>query len=205
MTLTRMASGFTLAELLIAVSIMGMIATFNITKVVYAVQTQQQKTVFKDTLGTMNAILMNGTLENPRYTGAMFLSDLSNKLNTVKICNSDAVSNGCITAGQDGGSVLPWSGYGAIKLHNGATLLGFQTSNVYGMDYILFDINGEAPPNANGEDTIELVFCYQDDFPGCQNWTNGGAVDDEFTGQRGQGTIAPGWPAARYYEILGNG
>ena len=49
-------SGFTLSELLIALAILGLIATFTIPKVLNSTDTASKQAVFKETLGMLSEI-----------------------------------------------------------------------------------------------------------------------------------------------------
>jgi prepilin-type N-terminal cleavage/methylation domain-containing protein len=52
--------GFTLAELLVTLSIIGLIATFTIPKVLYGIEETQSNAVLKDTFATFQQAMYNG-------------------------------------------------------------------------------------------------------------------------------------------------
>lgn len=68
-------SGFTIAELLIALLILGEIATFTIPKIIYAQQTQRFNAVIKEDLATVSQaiqlITLNGQLSSSMTSGAL--------------------------------------------------------------------------------------------------------------------------------------
>lgn len=141
--------GFTLAELLIALAILGEIATFTIPKILASSQQQQKKAVFKETIATFSELAYMAHLQGDR---TYFI----NNLNAVKICDTNATAQGCWAhtnnANADEGTQR---GY---VLHNGATIAGFD--HFTGANGIIMDWNGPQGPNIHGEDQIRLYICY---------------------------------------------
>lgn len=58
----KLLSGFTLAELLIALAILGVISAFAIPKILSAQQNEKKEAVTRETLGTIMAILHQGRI-----------------------------------------------------------------------------------------------------------------------------------------------
>jgi len=115
-----MKKGFTLAELLIALFIMGVLATFTIPKVITAQQNGRYKAVAKELAGTVSQAyqiyrLRNG--DNP----TMQISELTPYLNYIKVVtDSSLYVDG---APWDGGWIPACDGtQTCLKMHNGATL-----------------------------------------------------------------------------------
>lgn len=142
--------GFTLAELLIALAILGEIASFTIPKILSAQQNGQRIATFKETIGSLSAITYMGYLQGDLTTSNV-TSYYTSKLNAIKICPNNAYTEGCWT--QPGGDMEP-----GFVLHNGATLSGF--NNTGPGNGILLDWNGAAGPNVEGDDIIQLQICF---------------------------------------------
>jgi len=149
--------GFTLAELLVALMILGIIATFTIPKILYSSQQQKKIATFKEVISTVSDLAYMANLKGDT-------TYLTSNINAIKVCSSNAVTQGCWTQTDDvgaGESTEP--GY---ILHNGATVAGFNTFT--GANGIIVDWNGPDGPNTRGDDQIYLWVCY-DQGNGC--WT----------------------------------
>lgn len=151
--LKRSAFGFTLAELLISLAILGVIATFTIPKVLNSQQSAERIAVFKETIAALNEAMYMGLLEgaiDDDTIGSYF----QDHLNVVKICDSNAQTQGCWDPGSDPGGQATAPG---IVLHNGAVVAGLDDwSNGSGADTIILDWNGLESPNEHGKDQIIL-------------------------------------------------
>lgn len=109
---------FTLAELLIALLILGEIATFTIPKVLISQQNGQWKSEAKELIGSVSAAYQSYQLNNT-VTGNTNAYELTPYLNFVAI---DTVTN--LDDNVAGGSNLcNGSTRYCVKLHNGGTLL----------------------------------------------------------------------------------
>jgi prepilin-type N-terminal cleavage/methylation domain-containing protein len=152
LSLTRQiaSKGFTLAELLIALAILGEIATFTIPKILSSQQNSQRIAVFKETIGALSEITYYGYLQGDLTTSNV-TSYYASKLNTVKICSTNSFTQGCWS--HPGGDTEP-----GFVLHNGATLTGF--NNTGPGNGISMDWNGAAGPNIEGQDIIQLQICF---------------------------------------------
>lgn len=145
--------GFTLAELLIALAILGEIATFTIPKILSAQQNGQKKTVMRETVATMMAILHQGRITG-NVQSALDSTYIINNINAIKICSSNSTTEGCWTQGgmssevDEAGALLP----------NGATIAGFNNPSSSG-NGIAMDWNGAAGPNLDGDDQLDLYMC----------------------------------------------
>jgi prepilin-type N-terminal cleavage/methylation domain-containing protein len=82
---------FTLSELLIAVAILGLIATFTIPKVLVSVRNTQDKAIAKETVATIHSVLFegwqNGSI-NANTLDSDVLTVLQQKLNATSYCTS---------------------------------------------------------------------------------------------------------------------
>ena len=111
--------GFTLAELLIALGILGVVATFTIPKVLNAQQDSQWNSIAKETAGTLSGAYAAYRRQNVDVTG-MTLEDLAPYLNYVKretILSVDSYQEDPIIS-FDCSDAAKY----CYKLHNGAIL-----------------------------------------------------------------------------------
>lgn len=176
-------SGFSLAELIFAVGIYGLLMALTINKVIVTQQQTQNKAKFREAFASIHDILYEGFLDGSISDQASFVSALQRRMNMVKYCSTQSVTNGCWTSGQyravDEGTAA------GFILPTGVTVTGIAGNAGATSDWIVLDINGSTSPNTLGSDTIELVVCYRLDA-GCT------LQDGAFTGRRGSGTLTPG-------------
>jgi prepilin-type N-terminal cleavage/methylation domain-containing protein len=171
-------TGFTLAELLIALAIIGVITTFTIPKVLQSQADQQKKTVLRETISALSEILTSATrqgdYESPK-SGNYFLG----KLNALKICNTDASAQGCWNNAVQGANGE--SAERGVILHNGATIAGFNDTGGSYNNGVMIDWNGVKPPNTVGDDQLLVILCF--DQSGCSNIRG--------NGPKGPGAVGP--------------
>lgn len=156
---SRNVRGFTLAELLICLAILGEIATFTVPKILASQQNNQKTAVFKETIGAIGAAvnigLQSGALDPTTNGNTYFL----NTLNATKTCTTNSSTQGCWNTTLQGTPVAEYTEAGLI-LHNGAVVVGFtNTSNP--SEGLLIDWNGTAGPNVHGDDQLYLGYCLQ--------------------------------------------
>src|SRR5688572_255419 len=113
-------NGFTLAELLIALGILGVIATFTIPKVLQNQQSSEKKAVFRETIAALSDITYTGNISG-ELTRDNISTFIFQKMNAVTICPADASTQGCwpnthpsFNAGE--------TTEGGATLHNGAVI-----------------------------------------------------------------------------------
>ena len=188
------SSGFTLSELLIALAILGLIATFTIPKVIQSVDASHQRALIKDTYSALNQILYEGHLDGTIRNQADFKAAAIQKLNAVQVCNTNVVTENCASASMwdPNGDDLGQAGF---VLPNGAVIYGIDNSG-FRADVIIVDVNGPAPPNERHEDSWGFVTCYESIFQ-CGDWPS-----DGYTGRTGPGTLAPTHVSPSVFEEL---
>lgn len=163
------SAGFTLAELLISLLIIGVIATFTIPKIITAQQNSKRISIFKETIANAQAIIQqNYTNGNIQIGGTQNASYILNGMNAVQVCSSNAQTQGCWTQAMNG-NLSGESGEPGLVLHNGATIIGLQDtvmSAPHGYAGFGIDWNGASGTNTEGDDQIEVVICWET-LPGC--------------------------------------
>jgi len=116
----RRKPGFTLAELLIALAILGVIATFTIPKVLQSQQNGKYKAIGKEFAGTMAQAFQKYRLQNGDNP-TMQAQDITPYLNYVKVVTDSSLQadgapwDGGWTATCDGTQIC-------LKMHSGAIL-----------------------------------------------------------------------------------
>lgn len=144
---SRQASGFSLAELLVALLILGQISAFTIPKIVTSQQNARNKAVFKEMYGTLSQLVYQGTILG-MGSGSSMTNYIYNNVNATRICKINSSTEGCWDTTVMGATTE--STQGGFVLHNGAVLVGFGTSTP--CEGVYFDVNGPGGPNLNGED-----------------------------------------------------
>lgn len=145
---------FTLSELLIALAILGLIATFTIPKVLQNVEANQKKAVFKECYASLSQVLQQGLNQRPQYIDTYILNNLSG----IKTCPVSANGQGCYAnVDLSLGTQQP-----GIVLANGAVLWGFLPTRTiaHGAGGIVIDWNGDSGANTRGDDILVLSSCY---------------------------------------------
>lgn len=113
--------GFTLAELLIALAILGVIATFTIPKVLTAQQDAKYSSIAKEAASTVSHAFLAYQHENPGFSLQTFWSsDIVPYMNYISVTTDGSRD---VDGAATDGMTLPCTGpMNCIKLHNGATM-----------------------------------------------------------------------------------
>jgi prepilin-type N-terminal cleavage/methylation domain-containing protein len=147
--------GFTLAELLVVLGVLGVVATVSIPKVLYSQQQTQLKAVFKDVYATLSDLNHQARLEGVGRFVERF-DWINSRIQAVKTCPSNCQTEGCwdtTVQGNVWGTDQPgW------VLANGAVITGYLEEFTYQSGFTI-DINGKTAPNVVGEDIIHLDVC----------------------------------------------
>ena len=118
--------GFTLSELLIALAILGLIATFTIPKVLTSLGNNSKNSIFKETFSIISQVSYQGALEGV-LNGNTFISYTRAHLNYERYCHNNASAQGC-WPGKAGNSNSQFMSDNrpAIIFTNGAMLLDIE-------------------------------------------------------------------------------
>ncbi len=148
-------AGFTLAELLIALAILAIIATFTIPKLLVNQQNQKRNAIFKEVIASLSQLATNAN-----YAGVTTTTDFRaftrKNLNYIKLSTaSDPYTEGCWSV--SGGGFAD-----AYLLPNGAMIDNINgPSGFINGETIDIDWNGLQGPNTVGIDIINVYACFQ--------------------------------------------
>jgi prepilin-type N-terminal cleavage/methylation domain-containing protein len=144
-------SAFTMSELLIALAILGLIATFTVPKVLHSIDEANYRTALKEAESLIQSVANQAYTQG--YTGNRFDYYREN-VNTVKTCTNGVVE-GCMVGGgsefTERAFVLPSNiSIGSFSNNpSNRTFDGFNTESWY------IDLNGTTAPNVLGRDILE--------------------------------------------------
>lgn len=161
-------SGFSLAELLVALLILGQISVFTIPKVLQAQQNAEMKSILKETVAMLSQVAYHGALMGEFNSNTDVSSYFAGKINYVTHCPGVSNTQGCWdnpvqgSWGQQGQA-------GGFVLHNDAFIAGMGTAaanprpnnSVPGEMHSGFalDLNGKESPNLRGVDQFDVQIC----------------------------------------------
>lgn len=162
-------TAFTLAELLIALGILGVIATFTIPKILASQQNSKRTAVFRETVAAVNEAGYQGLLTG-QLTSTNHGTYILDHLNAIKVCRTNAQSEDCFP--QDAPETSWEVTEPGVILANGATVTGL-SDGAGVQDGVVIDWNGADAPNQGGDDQMFLEFCYGS---GCANGQRAGTL-----------------------------
>jgi prepilin-type N-terminal cleavage/methylation domain-containing protein len=147
--------GFSLSEILISLSVLGLIGTFNVNKVLTAQQNHQKKAIFKECFEILHKLGQDMMFSRIADTGPAWRAFVEDRLQFTKKCSTNPQAEGC------------WSGVGgdatnisAYVLPSGASMTSFNRSMSYGNESVGIDWNGTLPPNVQGDDQLWMFVCW---------------------------------------------
>jgi prepilin-type N-terminal cleavage/methylation domain-containing protein len=153
-------SGFTLAELLIALAILGTVAAFTIPKTLIAQQNSQYNAKSKEVASMVAAAYSTYKTSNTVSASTRF-GDLTNYLNYVSLDTSSTIDDKQTLGSLSCNVSAPG---GCLVLHNGGvvrftndTLAGTNSTNAI---EFYFDPNGTYSNTTNGPDKSIQLFIY---------------------------------------------
>jgi len=156
-------AGFTLAELLIALAILGVIATFTIPKILTAQQDTQQKAIGKEVAGMFSGAYEAYKQQNngsvPITTTAWHLTPY---MNYVRVDTASTIDRS-----YNDGTIDCSITYPCLRLHNGAALLfdpgsGGEIGNTAATNalYLYVDPDGISNPSNTGPGKSVVFWLY---------------------------------------------
>ncbi|MFH0702139.1 MAG: type II secretion system protein [bacterium] len=163
--------GFTLAEVLITLTLVGIVAAVTMVTLIPNIQNAQYKTEFKDVYSVLTQVTSQIAADNGNSLKNVFTdnNDLRNKykeyLNFIKSCDSGQTNGNCWHNNGslkylNGSPITTWGNPAGIILNNGSLLrLTIESSNCTALSgtlqycgFIYFDVNGFKGPNTLGKD-----------------------------------------------------
>jgi type II secretory pathway pseudopilin PulG len=185
---------FTLSELLVSFSVLGLISAMTLPMVFNATNELKRRAVFKETYALLGTLTHEVVLHDSDPSSLQMLEKLKKKANVAKLCTGNVTSEGCWFVGQPVDNESTEAGF---ILNNGASVYGLHTLGISsGSDAVWIDVNGGDAPNALGQDMLKLHICYVDN-PDCYSWTAPG-----YEGKQGIGTVSPGAVRASNLDAL---
>ena len=175
-------SAFTLAEVLITLGIIGVVAAMTIPSVIAKYQEAQLKAQFKKTYSTILQAMQYVTIENGGYIDCYynggnkqslcqpFYKQMAEHIKYVKYCPKNSYEEGCIPKYKSyhTGGCYGFNEHGmndnafTYVLADGSLLISYD----YGQEAIFaVDINGKKGPNDRGKDLFSFVI-YKNDTGG---------------------------------------
>lgn len=188
----KIKTGFTLAEVLITLLIIGVVASIIIPNLLNDTQNAELKTSWKKAYAEMaqataKIILDNGgTFKNSCSTAnAMCLRNLyTQHLSYVKLCDTDKFLGNCWSSDtwQLNGQTLSWSGDAGAVLNNGTFLLFYNldvtcsspSNQILRCGAISVDVNGFKGPNVLGKDIYRMWILQNSVLPYGTQWDDRG-------------------------------
>ena len=161
------SAGFTLAEILITIGVIGVVAAMTITTITTKIQDRIRITQFKKAYSVLNNALRKMDGEDICAYGSVgqgcksFTSLLPNYTKVTQICNGNAYEKGCIPmynsyeynsgcSGFSKNNILNVSS--AYVLLDGITIITY----AFGQPLFILDINGKNGPNKFGYDAFVI-------------------------------------------------
>lgn len=142
----RLKKAFTLSELLVSLSILGLIASISIPKVYNSVNTQKEKAVLKEASALIAQIDYDAQIEG-EFSSTTIANFFISKIAAVKACNSNFQSQGC---GMVSSSDTWLNSMPGVILQNGATI-SIDPNGSNSVNYYI-DWNGDEGPNTYPND-----------------------------------------------------
>lgn len=151
------SQGFTLAETLIVVVLVGLFATLMVPVISNYNEKKSYPALAKGAFTNLTAV----TTEAMDRGKTNLLAHANNRLDTLRTC-TDATAQGCWDTTLQGALGAFVANQGVV-LRNGVVIIGLD-SNITGDNRIGFqiDINGEKPPNQDGVDQLTFETCPTD-------------------------------------------
>jgi prepilin-type N-terminal cleavage/methylation domain-containing protein len=148
--------GFTLSELLIALAILGVIASLAIPSVIKNIDEAQNEAKFKEAIALLEQIGNEAYMEG--VYGRVRWHYFIDRANVIKACSNNGLTEGCTAniAANSGDEAKQR----AFVLANGVVVGGIDSATGYNQFFEgeswFIDINGTEGPNTYGQDVIRV-------------------------------------------------
>lgn len=165
----RVIKGFTLAEILVTLGVIGVVASMTVPTLVQDIQDTQLKTAYRkayaDAIQAIYLLKTENTL--PTVSSSMdaagffnIFNQFKTKFNIIKDCNSNNTTECFTRSGELWRDSNPLADSPAFLDSSGRSwsLRGNETSTSLYSGFMLVDINGNKKPNKYGKDRFPLVF-----------------------------------------------
>jgi prepilin-type N-terminal cleavage/methylation domain-containing protein len=151
--LSSFSRGFSLAELMVTLAVVGVVSTLTVPAVMSNVQEGQRRAVFKETITMLGQLAYQGVASG-EFTEANAISYMQSKLNAAKVCPTNGSTEGCttVTYPEHNQHQRP-----SVLLANGAYVaLNTANSNfsAYNDLAVFIDSDGAKGPNSRGVDSL---------------------------------------------------
>jgi prepilin-type N-terminal cleavage/methylation domain-containing protein len=203
--ITKNQKAFTLAEVLITLLIIGVVASIVVPNLIADTQQAEFITAWKKTYGVISQAQLNMVREYGSVTGAFsnieYSSDGRNSFMngwlpylavTKKCTGARIIHDGCHTINfqaLNGATIPNYNSIGAGVILNDGTLINFYsgvcTGNLCTDSNLFIDVNGAKKPNIVGKDVFRMEY-----RP---------AKDRFIPGIDGDTCTGPGWDCGAYY------
>jgi len=142
--------GFTLSELLIALALLGLIATFTIPKVVQNILKTNYTAIYKEAYSSFSHLTSDATTEGLRFnSNSDFYSWLTSRLDIDRACPTNTLTEGCRTTT----TASNWETGSGFKLKNASVvMMEMNLTDSRPWFTLRIDVNGDLGPNLGGDD-----------------------------------------------------
>jgi type II secretory pathway pseudopilin PulG len=100
--------GFVISELLVALSLLSVVSSISITKVMHAHQTQEIKHAMKDAMSTLSQLFQQDALQERLTDPNAFNVWLQTKVNALQYCPTNVTAEGCLAKAKTNVLPDPW-------------------------------------------------------------------------------------------------
>jgi prepilin-type N-terminal cleavage/methylation domain-containing protein len=190
--LLREKYGFTIAELLISLGVLALIATFTIPKIINIQQTSKLSAIAKEDMGAVSGAYQLYIRDNG-YSSSVSLNTLTTYINYV---NNDTASIVDSYPGQ--ASIDCSSGWKCYRMHNGS-VMAFDPGQTFGatdplaVTYFYVDPDGVYSGSTNGSGKSVVFFLYYNQRMSTLGNATAGAHDSFGTTYNPDPTKDPSW------------